>query len=94
MLYIPSGFAHGFCVLSEEADVVYKVTAEYAPETESGLCWNDPDIGIDWPIDTPELSEKDTQYPLLRYSEVVFTYTDFDCRPTWNHRATLSETPQ
>ena len=74
MLYVPSGFAHGFCVLSDEADVVYKVTAEYAPETEGGLLWNDPDIDIRWPIHTPKLSPKDTVYPLLRNSEAVFTY--------------------
>ncbi len=74
MLYVPSGFAHGFCVLSDVADVVYKVTAEYAPETEGGLMWNDPDIGIRWPIVTPSLSDKDTQYPLLRHSEAVFAY--------------------
>ncbi len=76
MLYVPSGFAHGFCVLSETADVIYKVTAEYAPEAESGLMWNDPDIGIRWPIDTPCLSEKDRYYPLLRHSEAIFTYLD------------------
>lgn len=75
MLYVPRGFAHGFCVLSEEADVVYKVTAEYAPETEGGLLWNDPDIGIRWPLDTPNLSKKDMEYPLLRHSETVFTYS-------------------
>jgi dTDP-4-dehydrorhamnose 3,5-epimerase len=76
MLYVPSGFAHGFCVLSEEADVVYKVSAEYAPETEGGLLWDDPDIGIRWPIGDPNLAEKDTQYPLLRHSEMVFTYLE------------------
>ncbi len=81
MLYVPSGFAHGFCVLSDVADVVYKVTAEYAPETEGGLMWNDPDIGIRWPIDTPNLSEKDTHYPLLRHSEAIFTYADHNAQP-------------
>ena len=76
MLYVPSGFAHGFCVLSDVADVIYKVTAEYAPETEDGLMWNDPDIGIQWPIDTPSLSEKDTRYPPLKHSEAVFAYPE------------------
>lgn len=65
MLYVPAGFAHGFCVLSEEADVLYKVTEEYAPELERGIVWNDPDIGIHWPIADPILSLKDAQLPLL-----------------------------
>ncbi len=59
MLYIPIGFAHGFCVLSESADFVYKVSSIYNPETECGIAWNDPDIGIQWPTDTPLLSDRD-----------------------------------
>ena len=66
MVYIPRGFAHGFLVLSEEADVVYKVDNIYAPEYEEGLIWNDPDVGIDWPEVTPLLSEKDKKWPTLR----------------------------
>lgn len=66
MLYVPPGFAHGFCVLSDEADVTYKVTAEYAPQLDAGILWNDPDIGIDWPIDEPLLSQKDAALPRLR----------------------------
>ena len=66
MLYIPPGFAHGFCVLSEEADVVYKVTEEYAPELDRGIIWNDPDIGIQWPITEPILSPKDARLPFLK----------------------------
>jgi len=66
MLYIPPGFAHGFCVLSDEADVSYKVTEEYAPELDRGIAWNDPDIGIRWPIASPILSPKDAQLPPLR----------------------------
>ena len=66
MLYIPSGFAHGFCVLSDEADFIYKVSAEYAPELDSGVRWNDPDIGIEWPIRDPLLSDKDAELPLLK----------------------------
>lgn len=65
MLYIPPGFAHGFCVLSEEADVVYKVTEEYAPELDRGIMWNDPQIGIRWPVSEPILSPKDAQLPSL-----------------------------
>ena len=58
-LYIPIGFAHGFCVLSEFADVEYKCSDVYDPEGESGLLWNDPAVAIEWPIVSPLLSEKD-----------------------------------
>ncbi|MDH3600052.1 MAG: dTDP-4-dehydrorhamnose 3,5-epimerase [Candidatus Tectomicrobia bacterium] len=74
MLYVPAGFAHGFCVTSATAEVVYKVSEEYAPETEAGLAWNDPDIGIEWPIETPVLTRRDAQYPLLMDIEPVFFY--------------------
>ncbi len=66
MLYVPEGFAHGFCVLSHHADVVYKVTAEYAPDLDHGIAWNDPDLGIAWPVSTPLLSPKDRGLPLFR----------------------------
>ncbi len=66
LFYIPEGFAHGFCVLSEEADVLYKVTQEYSPEDEMGIIWNDPEINITWPIDKPILHEKDSQLPFLK----------------------------
>lgn len=66
MIYIPAGFAHGFCVLSQEADVLYKVTEEYAPELDRGILWNDPAIGIRWPIANPILSKKDAQLSLLK----------------------------
>jgi dTDP-4-dehydrorhamnose 3,5-epimerase len=58
-LFIPVGFAHGFCVLSEVADVSYKVSSYYDPQTEAGIAWDDPDIGIEWPISEPQLSERD-----------------------------------
>ena len=74
LLYIPVGFAHGFCVLSEQADVVYKVTAEYAPELDRGVIWNDPDIAIRWPIDAPTVSLKDAKLPSLKSSESDFPY--------------------
>ena len=63
--YIPPGFAHGFCVLSEEADFVYKCTDYYHPQSEFGIAWNDPDIGIEWPMLKVMLSEKDAGNPRL-----------------------------
>ncbi len=74
LLYIPPGFAHGFCVLSEMADVLYQVTAEYSPDHDSGILWNDPDIGIEWPITHPQLSAKDGQQPRLRAADNNFVY--------------------
>jgi dTDP-4-dehydrorhamnose 3,5-epimerase len=65
-LYIPRGFAHGFCVLSDVAEIVYKVDNIYAPDYEGGVIWNDKDIGIEWPIDEPILSEKDKKWPTLK----------------------------
>ena len=74
LLYIPVGFAHGFCVLSEQADVLYKVTAEYAPELDRGVIWNDPVIGIRWPIDDPTVSLKDAKLPSFKSSGSDFLY--------------------
>jgi dTDP-4-dehydrorhamnose 3,5-epimerase len=65
-MWIPPGYAHGFCVLSEVADFQYKCTDLYFPEDEGGLIWNDPDVAIDWPIDNPALSDKDTKLPTLK----------------------------
>ncbi len=65
MMYIPPGFAHGFVVLSEVADFIYQCTDYYHPESEQGIAWNDPDIGIEWPIQNVSLSEKDRRYPTL-----------------------------
>jgi dTDP-4-dehydrorhamnose 3,5-epimerase len=64
-LYIPPGFAHGFCVLSASADFLYKCTAFYRPEDEYGLHWQDPHLGIHWPVGTPLVSAKDQAYPTL-----------------------------
>ena len=61
--YIPPGFAHGFCVLSNEADFLYKCTDYYTPGDEGGIIWNDPTIAIKWPIDDPILSGKDAVLP-------------------------------
>src|SRR5262245_50236043 len=65
-LYVPEGFAHGFCVTSERALCVYKCTDFYAAEAEGGVLWNDPDLAIEWPVQTPLVSPKDERYPLLR----------------------------
>ena len=73
-LYIPEGFAHGFCVLSDEADVVYKVSKEYSPKDEKGIIWNDPTIDIQWPINKPIISLKDSKLPLLEKSDNNFTF--------------------
>ena len=64
-LYIPEGFAHGFVVLSDVADVIYKCTDFYAPGDEYGILWSDPGIGIEWPVTQPILSDKDRQAPPL-----------------------------
>lgn len=64
-LYVPEGFAHGFVVLSDNAIVCYKCTDLYAPGDEQGIAWNDPDIGIDWPVKSPVLGDKDVALPRL-----------------------------
>ena len=65
-LYVPPGFAHGYVVRSDNAEVEYKCTELYHPEDDYGILWNDPAIGIDWGIKNPILSEKDKQQPLLK----------------------------
>jgi dTDP-4-dehydrorhamnose 3,5-epimerase len=64
-LWVPVGFGHGFQVLSEVADVAYKLTSLYDPATESQIAWNDPDVGIEWPLADPLLSDRDTAAPTL-----------------------------
>jgi dTDP-4-dehydrorhamnose 3,5-epimerase len=64
-LFIPKGFAHGFCVLGDIADVHYKLSTYYDPATESGFRWDDPDVGVEWPIDDPQVSERDANAPRL-----------------------------
>ena len=71
MLWIPPGFAHGFLVLSESADFLYRTTAYYAPQWDRGVRWDDPDIGVEWPLEgVPVLSDKDRILPLLKNAEV------------------------
>ena len=64
-LFVPVGFGHGFCVLSEIADVAYKLTSNYDPSTEAGIKWDDPDVAIQWPITEPQLSQRDITAPTL-----------------------------
>ena len=73
MLYIPAGFAHGFCVRSDVAEICYKSSDEYSPENDRGIMWNDPEIGIEWNLDTnPVISEKDSKHPLLKDADNNF----------------------
>lgn len=78
-VYVPPGFAHGFCVLSEVAVVEYKCTELYDPADEIGVIWNDPDIGIQWPIADPMLSTKDAAAPRLR--DLLAALPECDPRP-------------
>ena len=66
MVYMPPWCAHGFLVVSAAAEVVYKTTAEYTPELEGGVIWNDPDVGVTWPASDPLLSSRDQRWPALR----------------------------
>ena len=70
LLWIPEGFAHGFCVLSDSADFTYKCTAEYAPGAYRGIAYNDPALAIPWPIENPTLSERDRSLPLLKDADI------------------------
>jgi dTDP-4-dehydrorhamnose 3,5-epimerase len=76
MLYVPPGFGHGFCVLSDSADVTYKVTSEYDPTLEKGFAWNDPAIAIDWPVTNPTLSGRDQQLPPWSEAKQAFAYKE------------------
>jgi len=74
IIYVPEGFAHGFSVLSDTAEVIYYCTGEYAQEYDRGIVWNDSDLKIDWPANNPILSEKDARLPILKKAENNFIY--------------------
>jgi dTDP-4-dehydrorhamnose 3,5-epimerase len=78
-LYVPIGFAHGYCTLEPETEVTYKVTAYYDPASERGLAWDDPEIGIAWPVDGEKavLVSRDRLYPRLSELSDVFTYASY-----------------
>lgn len=71
-LLVPKGFAHGFCTLVDQTQVVYKVDEYYSPEHDRGIVWNDAAIGIDWPVNNPILSAKDEKHPVLKEAEINF----------------------
>ena len=72
MLFVPVGFAHGFCVTSADAEMLYMTTEEYAPDLEAGVLWDDPDLAIEWPVANPVLSARDRAWPRLRDADNTF----------------------
>lgn len=72
LLWVPPGFAHGYAVLGDGADLVYRSTAEYRPELDRGIRWDDPDLGVEWPYADPVLSDRDRDLPSFREAENPF----------------------
>jgi dTDP-4-dehydrorhamnose 3,5-epimerase len=65
MVYLPEGFANGFCILKDESEILYKSSNSYHPESEGRILWNDPDLNINWPVENPILSDKDVSNMLM-----------------------------
>lgn len=80
MLYIPEGFAHGFSVLTDSADVIYKVTNIHSPASEAGILYRDTDLAINWQVENPILSEKDMNWPKLKEAKIGFHYEQKECK--------------
>ena len=78
LLYLPPGLAHGYCVLSEAADLTYKVTAEFDAALDAGIRWDDADVGVDWPVSEPVLSSRDKGLPLLQDFDSPFRFQESD----------------
>ena len=75
MLWVPPGFAHGFCAMEDGSDLVYKCTTLYDPTSDRAILWNDPEIGIEWPIEEPVLSGKDAKAPRLAEAIALPVYS-------------------
>ncbi|CAG7659168.1 dTDP-4-dehydrorhamnose 3,5-epimerase [Paenibacillus allorhizosphaerae] len=71
-LLVPVGFAHGFCTITSNTQVIYKVDELYSPQLDRGILWNDPELNIDWPTSIPILSDKDNMHPLLKDADIYF----------------------
>lgn len=79
ILYLPEGFAHGYCTLTDTAEILYKCTNVYSKEHERGIIWNDTDIGIDWPVERPLLSKRDGELPTLKEADNNFAVDEPPC---------------
>jgi dTDP-4-dehydrorhamnose 3,5-epimerase len=73
-LFVPKGFAHGFCVLSDEAEFQYKCSEYWSPKDERAIIWDDPELNINWPVENPILSEKDSKNPAFKDADLYFSY--------------------